>query len=39
MNEIAAFAATMLELGTWDEAAGDARVLVMSDTARRAPHA
>jgi hypothetical protein len=26
----------MLELGTWDEALGDARVLVMSETARRA---
>jgi len=35
-DEIAAFAGNMLELGTWDEALGDARVLVMSDTARRA---
>ena len=35
-DEIAAFAGNMLELGTWDEALGDSRVLVMSDTARRA---
>jgi hypothetical protein len=35
-DEIAQFAANMLELGTWDEALGDSRVLVMSDTARRA---
>jgi hypothetical protein len=34
--EIAAFAGNMLELGTWDEALGDARVLVMSEAARRA---
>jgi len=26
----------MLELGTWDEALGDSRVLVMSESARRA---
>jgi hypothetical protein len=35
-DEIEAFAGNMLELGTWDEALGDARVLVMSETARRA---
>ena len=35
-DEIAAFAGNMLELGTWDEALGDSRVLVMSETARRA---
>ena len=35
-DEIAAFAGNMLELGTWDEALGDSRVMVMSDTARRA---
>ena len=35
-EEIGAFAANVLELGTWDEALGDSRVLVMSDTARRA---
>ena len=29
-------AGNMLELGTWDEALGDSRVLVMSDSARRA---
>jgi len=34
--EIEAFAGNMLELGTWDEALGDCRVLVMSETARRA---
>jgi hypothetical protein len=34
--EIEGFAGNMLELGTWDEALGDSRVLVMSDTARRA---
>jgi hypothetical protein len=34
--EIAQFAGNMLELGTWDEALGDSRVLVMSETARRA---
>ena len=33
---IAQFAGNMLELGTWDEALGDSRVLVMSDSARRA---
>jgi hypothetical protein len=35
-EEIAQFAGNMLELGTWDEALGDSRVLVMSDAARRA---
>jgi hypothetical protein len=35
-DEIGQFAGNMLELGTWDEALGDSRVLVMSDTARRA---
>jgi hypothetical protein len=35
-EELAQFAGNMLELGTWDEALGDSRVLVMSDTARRA---
>ena len=35
-EEIAAFGGNMLELGTWDEALGDSRVLVMSETARRA---
>ena len=35
-DEIARFAGNMLELGTWDEALGDSRVLVMSDSARRA---
>lgn len=34
-GEIAQFAGNMLELGTWDEALGDSRVLVMSETARR----
>jgi hypothetical protein len=34
-GEIEAFAGNMLELGTWDEALGDSRVLVMSDTARQ----
>jgi hypothetical protein len=34
-REIAQFAGNMLELGTWDEALGDSRVLVMSETARR----
>jgi hypothetical protein len=34
-DEIAQFAGNMLELGTWDEALGDSRVLVMSDAARR----
>jgi hypothetical protein len=35
-QEIAQFAGNMLELGTWDEALGDSRVLVMSEAARRA---
>jgi hypothetical protein len=35
-EEIARFAGNMLELGTWDEALGDSRVLVMSESARRA---
>lgn len=35
-EEIARFAGNMLELGTWDEALGDSRVIVMSDAARRA---
>jgi hypothetical protein len=35
-DELAQFAGNMLELGTWDEALGDSRVLVMSDAARRA---
>jgi hypothetical protein len=35
-GEIEQFAGNMLELGTWDEALGDSRVLVMSDAARRA---
>jgi hypothetical protein len=35
-EEIAQFAGNLLELGTWDEALGDSRVLVMSETARRA---
>jgi hypothetical protein len=35
-EEIGHFAGNMLELGTWDEALGDSRVLVMSDSARRA---
>jgi hypothetical protein len=34
-DEIARFAGNMLELGTWDEALGDSRVLVMSEAARR----
>ena len=34
-QEIARFAGNMLELATWDEALGDSRVLVMSETARR----
>jgi hypothetical protein len=34
--QIGQFAGNMLELGTWDEALGDSRVLVMSETARRA---
>jgi len=35
-EEIGRFGGNMLELGTWDEALGDARVLVMSERARRA---
>jgi hypothetical protein len=35
-EELEHFAGNMLELGTWDEALGDARVLVMSESARRA---
>jgi hypothetical protein len=35
-EEILGFAGNMLELGTWDEALGDSRVLVMSEAARRA---
>jgi hypothetical protein len=35
-GEIEHFAGNMLELGTWDEALGDYRVLVMSETARHA---
>jgi hypothetical protein len=35
-EEMERFAGNMLELGTWDEALGDSRVLVMSDSARRA---
>ena len=35
-GEIERFAGNMLELGTWDEALGDSRVLVMSESARRA---
>jgi len=35
-DEVARFAGNMLELGTWDEALGDSRVLVMSESARRA---
>jgi hypothetical protein len=34
--QIGQFAGNLLELGTWDEALGDARVLVMSEAARRA---
>jgi hypothetical protein len=34
--EIGRFGANMLELATWDEALGDSRVLVMSESARRA---
>ena len=34
-TELAGFAGNMLELGTWDEALGDSRVLVMSESARR----
>ncbi|HVS76858.1 MAG TPA: arginine deiminase-related protein [Steroidobacteraceae bacterium] len=35
-QEIEHFAGNMLELGTWDEALGDCRVLVMSEAARHA---
>ena len=35
-EELNHFAGNMLELGTWDEALGDSRVLVMSESARRA---
>jgi hypothetical protein len=35
-EELEHFAGNMLELATWDEALGDARVLVMSESARRA---
>jgi hypothetical protein len=35
-GEIERFAGNMLELGSWDEALGDCRVLVMSDAARHA---
>jgi hypothetical protein len=35
-EEMGHFAGNMLELGTWDEALGDSRVLVMSESARRA---
>ena len=35
-TEIEHFAGNMLELGTWDEALGDSRVLVMSEAARHA---
>jgi hypothetical protein len=35
-GEMEHFAGNMLELGTWDEALGDYRVLVMSETARHA---
>jgi hypothetical protein len=35
-EEIERFAGNMLELSTWDEALGDSRVLVMSESARRA---
>jgi hypothetical protein len=35
-KEIEHFAGNMLELGTWDEALGDYRVLVMSEMARHA---
>jgi len=34
-DAIECFAGNMLELSTWDEALGDARVLVMSESARR----
>jgi hypothetical protein len=35
LDEIGQFAGNMLELATWDEALGDARVLVMSEAARK----
>ncbi|MBW4052845.1 MAG: amidinotransferase [Proteobacteria bacterium] len=35
-SQIERFAGNMLELGSWDEALGDCRVLVMSDAARHA---
>ncbi len=35
-DETERFAGNMLELGSWDEALGDCRVLVMSEAARRA---
>ncbi|HEX3843845.1 MAG TPA: arginine deiminase-related protein [Steroidobacteraceae bacterium] len=35
-GEIERFGGNMLELGTWDEALGDYRLLVMSETARHA---
>ncbi len=35
-EEIEQFAGNMLELASWDEALGDYRLLVMSDTARKA---
>ena len=35
-EELQHFAGNMLELGTWDEALGDSRVLVMSESARQA---
>src|SRR6516164_2720862 len=35
-EELGRFAGNMLELGTWDEALGDSRVLVLSDSARHA---
>jgi len=38
-EQIERFAGNMLELGTWDEALGDSRVLVMSESARRALNA
>ena len=37
-DEIGRFAGNMLELATWDEALGDARVLVMSESARQGLH-
>jgi hypothetical protein len=36
LEEIEQFAGNMLELASWDEALGDCRVLVMSESARRA---